>query len=285
MMGSRLFPGRTGAHDSGFCTDSHQDNTEKRLTQASGIQLESSVDRNQRPRKATTLRGKEELAAHTEMRRVRRSKAQARTAYNRWSRWYDALAGSSESKYMELGLQLLAATQGERVLEIGCGTGHGVLALAQAVGPKGKVYAIDISDGMCAITRARIAAAALTPRVEIKRGDAVRLPFASDSLDAVFMSFTLELFDTPEIPRVLHECWRVLHEGGRLCVVAMSKKGKATTMVRLYEWFHDVFPSYADCRPIFVEEAVEQAGFGPLTVRNYSMWGLPLAIVLAKKSP
>lgn len=185
---------------------------------------------------------------------------------------------------MELGLRMLAATSGESVLEIGCGTGHAVLALAQAVGSEGKVYAIDLSELMCAITHARIDAAALTPRVELKCGDAVRLPFATNSVDAVFMSFTLELFDTPEIPRVLHECRRVLRNRGRLCVVAMSKKDKATVMVRLYEWFHDKFPKYADCRPIFVDEVVEQAGFRRLTAKEYSMWGLPVAIILAEKS-
>lgn len=216
--------------------------------------------------------------------RVRRSKAEARSAYNRLSRWYDILAGSAERTYMELGLGMLGATKGERILEVGCGTGHAVLALAQAVGSEGKVYAIDLSERMCAVTRARIDATHLTPRVELKCGDASRLPFAPELVDGVFMSFTLELFDTPEIPRVLRECRRVLRDRGRLCVVAMSKQDKATVMVRLYEWFHDMFPKYADCRPIFVEQVLKEAGFRSLAAKEYSMWGLPVATVLAEKS-
>jgi len=58
---------------------------------------------------------------------VLRSKDEARTNYNRLSRWYDHFADRSEEKYRQTGTQALAAQLGERVLEIGCGTGHGLL--------------------------------------------------------------------------------------------------------------------------------------------------------------
>ena len=214
---------------------------------------------------------------------VRRSKKEARASYNKLSRWYDLLAGRYERKYRDAGLQELGVKEGDVVLEIGFGTGHCILTLARSVGNSGRVYGIDISDGMVDSARAKVKETGLSGRVELNVFDAVKLPFEANSFDAVFMSFTLELFDTPEIPIVLKECRRVLRSGGRICIVAMSKKGKDRLMMRLYEWLHNNFPSYVDCRPIFVEEALEDVGFQILKAKEVSMWGLSGEIVIANK--
>lgn len=214
------------------------------------------------------------------MTRVVRSKEQAKANYDRMSRWYDLFAGSSEKKYRDLGLQMLGAAEGERVLEIGFGTGHCILALATAVGQTGKVYGLDISAGMLAIAQDRVNKAGLADRVTLQTGDAVALPFDAQSLDCVFMSFTLELFDTPEIPQVLAQCHTVLKPGGRIAVVSMVKK--PGTVVSIYEWFHHKMPTAVDCRPIYAQTALQTAGFTISQVSSLSMWGLPVEIILAK---
>jgi ubiquinone/menaquinone biosynthesis C-methylase UbiE len=218
-----------------------------------------------------------------EIGRITRSKAQAQRAYDRISRWYDLLAGGSERKYKQRCLRQLAVAPGERVLEIGVGTGECSLALARSVGVGGSVYGVDISGGMLAVATRKLARAELAQRVHLEQADACRLPFVPDSFDAVFSSFTLELFDIPEIAEVLKECRRVLKPGGRLCIASMDKHERPGLMGRLYGWTHRRFPNVVDCRPIHVEQSIREAGFAVKQVQALSMWGLPVAVVLAVK--
>ncbi|MBV6392295.1 MAG: Demethylmenaquinone methyltransferase [Anaerolineales bacterium] len=216
--------------------------------------------------------------------RVHRSKADARLSYNRLSRWYDLIAGSAEKKYRDTGLAKLSAQYGEKILEIGFGTGYCLVSLARSVGAEGRLIGLDISDGMLAVAKERLQKEGLGERVDLHLGDAADMDFiTAGSLDGVFMSFTLELFDNPEIPRVLGECRRVLKPGGRLAVVSMTKTNPPGMAVRIYEWFHEHAPNYADCRPIFARKSMEQAGFEIKDVSLSSMWGLPVEIVLGAK--
>jgi demethylmenaquinone methyltransferase/2-methoxy-6-polyprenyl-1,4-benzoquinol methylase len=215
--------------------------------------------------------------------RVTRSKQQAVVAYDRLSRWYDWLSASSEQPLTELGLKKLSVSAGEIVLEIGYGTGHALLALAAATGDGGRVIGIDISRGMSKVASQKIIRADFSRRITLQQGDATSLPFGANVLDAIFISFTLELFDTPEIPVVLDECRRGLKSGGRICVVAMARDIHENLPVRIYEWLHKYMPVYVDCRPIYVQSALAQAGFQIQDVTRKWMWGLPVEICLAQK--
>ncbi|MEO8028176.1 MAG: methyltransferase domain-containing protein [Bryobacteraceae bacterium] len=213
--------------------------------------------------------------------RVLQTKAETRAFYDKISGVYNLLAEHSEGPVLQAGVDSLALKSGERVLEIGYGTGHSLVQLAKAIGADGKVFGIDLSDGMMSKARERLEEEGLLARVELRQGDATRLPYKDGSMDAVFLSFTLELFDTPEIPVVLGECKRVLRRGGRIGVVAITKEGKEGFAIDAYEWTHRHFPNLLDCRPIFVRRSLEAAGFSIQTAQMTSMW-VPVEIVVAE---
>jgi demethylmenaquinone methyltransferase/2-methoxy-6-polyprenyl-1,4-benzoquinol methylase len=81
----------------------------------------------------------------------------------------------------------------------------------------------DISRGTFRVAYERLSRSRLSQCVSFEQADAAALPFCADLFSVIFISFTLELFDTPEIATVLSESRRVLKAGGRICVVAMAR--------------------------------------------------------------
>lgn len=206
---------------------------------------------------------------------------ETRKSYNRLSKWYD-LFTFFERKFLHASIKMLDVKKGERVLEVGFGTGHGIRALAVGVGENGHVTGLDISEKMKAVAQKRADRNHLAGRVNLIVGDAVKMPFEEQSFDAILMSFVLELFNEQEIPLVLAECKRVLKASGRIGIVSMSKDHGTKGMMRLYEWSHRTFPKVVDCKPIFLSREVEEAGFRILTAKAPPFYGLGLEQIVAK---
>ena len=212
-----------------------------------------------------------------------------RTAQSRTQRFYDGISGvydliadSSEHAARDLGIRALGVSSGQRVLEIGCGTGHALVSLANDVGQSGRVHGIDSSFGMIAVARRRIRSAGLQ-NVTLTIGDARAVCFPSNVFDAVFMSFTLELFE--RTPEVLAEARRVLSVGGRAGIVAMSDAGQTNAMIHVYEWLHRRWPAVIDCRPIDVVGAFRAAHFQVVSAQTTAIWGLPVIAAVGIKTP
>ncbi|MEE3852705.1 methyltransferase domain-containing protein [Gordonia sp. LSe1-13] len=105
--------------------------------------------------------------------------------------------------------------RGERVLEVGCGTGALTREALAWVGPDGSVAAIDPNDGMRAV------AARMCPGALLHAGVAEDLPFADDSFDRVVCQFVL-MFCTDR-RRAVAQMARVLRPGGSLGILTWAQ--------------------------------------------------------------
>lgn len=108
--------------------------------------------------------------------------------------------------------ELLAATPGGAVLDVGCGMGDDVRALAEIVGPTGRVVGLDFSQTFIAEARARSQQG--PGNTAFARGDSCRLPFADDTFDAVRSERMLQHLRDPG--SAVREMARVVKPGGRV---------------------------------------------------------------------
>lgn len=211
-----------------------------------------------------------------------RPRSTVRATYDRLSPVYARLSDSSERQLSQEALaHLLRPRPGETVLEVGCGTGRVLVEIAERMGPDGRVVGVDLSGRMARQGRRRVMHAARAAQAAVLQSDAVDLPLIDRGVDAVFMSFTLELFDDDEVGSVLAQIRRVLTPQGRLCLVCMASTGSVWPMGQLYRWAHARAPSVVDCRPIDPVVCLNPAGFTITQRRQRSMWGLAVDLVLA----
>jgi len=83
---------------------------------------------------------------------------------------------------------------------------------------------------------------------------------------------------------VLKVLRRVLRPAGRLGIVSMSKEDGESALLKLYEWAHQKWPKYLDCKPIYVEQCLIDSGYKIRGKQKARLLGLPLEIVIVLNS-
>lgn len=215
---------------------------------------------------------------------ILRVKGDIKATYAKLSKIYAILEERFEKKLREKGLELLDVQKGEVVLEIGFGTGCSLVEIAKSVGETGKAYGIDLTSEMVKLSEERLEKEGLEERAELQEGNARKMSYRDNMFDAVYMASTLELFDTPDIAKVLREIKRVLKPTGRLGVVSIAKEGhEDSKILKFYEWLHQKIPKYASCRPIYVEDSIKDTGYKIIKTEEMMIARLfPMKIVMAK---
>lgn len=119
----------------------------------------------------------------------------------------------------DLLLREARAEPGERILDVGCGTGTTTLPLAETVGERGQVLGVDISEPMLSIARRRVAERRV-PNVSLLLADAQAHRFEPERFDLIASRFGVMFFENPIAAfRNLRDA---LRPGGRLCFVCWA---------------------------------------------------------------
>jgi SAM-dependent methyltransferase len=168
----------------------------------------------------------------------------------------------------------LAARPGERVLDIGCGTGQTSNELGRIVGSAGEVLGIDLSPGALAAAKKNSADLA---QVRFVQGDAQAFPFANGAYDAAFSRFGVMFFVDPveafrnirralkPMGRLAFVCWRALAEND-LDNVPLSA---AAPYLPPLEPDPDSAPPFSFADPSRVHGILAKAGFQDIEIAAY----------------
>lgn len=117
---------------------------------------------------------------------------------------------------------------GAQAADFGSGAGFYALALARAVGPSGRVYALDVQKEMLELVRSKARAAhflnIVTMIADLERPRGSKL--AENSMDHVVISNIL--FQTEDRPAILKEAFRILKSGGAVVLVEWSTLGRGS---------------------------------------------------------
>lgn len=149
-----------------------------------------------------------------------------RGATIRWARGYDLLVSvitfGFEARFREKQLRLAKLGPGERVLDVGCGTGTLAIAAKRHVGASGSVTGVDPAAEM--IERATAKARRAGVAVEFRTGAAEALPFANGAFDVVLSSMMLHHLPRETRRAGVREMFRVVRPGGRLLAIDFGRE-------------------------------------------------------------
>lgn len=130
-----------------------------------------------------------------------------------------------------------AVTAAPRILDLATGTGDLAIALARRL-PDAEITGADLSEGMLALARRK--AEQKRVRIEFRRAEAERLPFADGVFDAVTAAFGVRNFH--DITLGLSEMYRVSSSGGRVFILEFSTPRNRLFGSAYRFYFHRVLP-------------------------------------------
>ncbi|MCM3077899.1 demethylmenaquinone methyltransferase [Brevibacillus invocatus] len=132
---------------------------------------------------------------------------------------------------------------GQSALDVACGTADWTIALAQAVGPTGRVEGLDFSQNMLDVGAYKVSKSNVDSMVKLVNGDAMNLPYEDNTFDYATIGFALR--NVPDIQTVLNEMTRVVKPGGKIVSLEVSKPPFIPYRKLFYLYFYNILPVIA----------------------------------------
>ncbi len=181
-----------------------------------------------------------------------------------------------ESAAKRRTMDLLQLAPGQRVLNVGVGTGKDHVQLRRAVQVGGMAIGVDISPVMLRLAASRGAYAV--------RADARRLPFPDQSFDRLWSTYVLDLIPDDDLPGVLAEFRRVLKPGGRVALASRTEGVTLTSRMLMGIWkrvYHMAPKLTVGCRPLDLSKLVASAGLQVIERAVIMQRALPTEVLAA----
>jgi demethylmenaquinone methyltransferase/2-methoxy-6-polyprenyl-1,4-benzoquinol methylase len=150
------------------------------------------------------------------------------------------LSAGIDRRWRRRAIQSLRLTGTERVLDLCTGTADLAIAAARAQPAAARVIGVDFAGAMLGVGRKKLERERLAGRVALVRGDAMRIPLANRSVDAVTIAFGIRNVD--QVAAACREMRRVLRPRGRLAILEFAVP-TVPGLSRLYlGYLHHVLP-------------------------------------------
>ena len=169
-------------------------------------------------------------------------KEQIATMFDRIAPKYDflnhTLSFGIDKLWRRRAIRLISSNSPETILDVATGTGDFAIAALKS-GAK-KITGIDISKEMVAIGVEKVKALGLDDKIELITGDSEAIQFPDKSFDAATVAFGVRNFEN--LGRGLDELFRVLKQGGTLCVLEFSKPHNALVKLGYKFYSNNLMP-------------------------------------------
>jgi len=155
-----------------------------------------------------------------------------------YDRLNDMMTAGLHHRWRELGVVLAQIGPGSSVLDVCSGTGDFAFAARRAIGPQGRVAAVDVSERMLAVAKEKCGRNQLY--VDFQLGDVLELPFEDGEFDACTVGFGIR--NVPDIARAFAEMRRVVRPDGRVVCLEITRPSIIGFKQFYNLWFDGVVP-------------------------------------------